>query len=45
MKKILSVCLGIFIAVFLGGSLNMLFAQEEVNEVGVSTKKDCLMGV
>jgi hypothetical protein len=23
----------------------MLFAQEEVNEVGVSTKKDCLMGV
>ena len=44
MKNILSMCLGVLIAVFLCGVSNMLFAQQ-MPEWGISTSDDCLMGL
>ena len=45
MKKILSLLLWIFIATFMWGVLNILFAQEEVEKVGINTSWACLMWV
>lgn len=44
MKKMLSICLGVFIAIFLWGISNILFAQNDP-EQGLNLSEDCIMWV